>query len=72
VKLLKLRETSQQHMQELNSLKTERSTMLIKIQDLEEKLLETQLQLERVLMRSLLVTPHLLQKGVSENFSIST
>jgi len=38
-----LRETRQQYVQELNSLKTERSTMLIKIQDLEEKLLEIQL-----------------------------
>jgi len=34
--------------QELNSLKTERSTMLMKITNLEENLLETQLQLERV------------------------
>jgi hypothetical protein len=33
---------------ELNSLKTEKTTMLIKINDLEERLLETQLQLERV------------------------
>jgi hypothetical protein len=48
MKLLKLRETCQQHVQELNSLKTEKSTMLTKIQDSEEKLLETQLQLERV------------------------
>jgi len=48
VKYLKLRETRQQHVQELNSLKIERSTLLIKIKDLEEKLLETQLQLERV------------------------
>jgi len=38
-----LKETCQQHVQELNSLKTERSTLLIKIQDLEEKLLEAQL-----------------------------
>jgi hypothetical protein len=45
---LKLRETRQQHMQELNSLKTERSMMLIKITDLEEKLLEPQLQIERL------------------------
>jgi hypothetical protein len=34
--------------QELNSLQTEKSSLLLKIQDLEEKLLETQLQLERV------------------------
>jgi len=48
IKFLKLRETRQQHMQELNSLKTERSMMLIKITDLEEKLLEPQLQIERL------------------------
>jgi hypothetical protein len=48
VKFLKLRETHEQYMHELNSLKTERSTMLIKITDLEENQLETQLQLERV------------------------
>jgi len=48
VKYLKLKEMNQQHVHELNNLKTERSTLLIKIQDLEEKLLETQLQLERV------------------------
>jgi len=41
VKFLKLRETHQQHVQELNNLKTERSTMLMKITDLEENMLET-------------------------------
>jgi hypothetical protein len=41
VKFLKLRETYQQHVQQLNSLKTERSTMLMKITNLEENLLET-------------------------------
>lgn len=40
VNFLKLRETRQQHVQELNGLKTERSTMLIKVTDLEEQLLE--------------------------------
>jgi len=35
-------------MQELNNLRTKKTTMLIKINDLEERLLETQLQLERV------------------------
>jgi hypothetical protein len=34
--------------QKLNSLHTEKSSLLLKIQDLEEKLLETQLQFERV------------------------
>jgi hypothetical protein len=32
----------------LNNLKTEKTTMLIQINDLEERLLKTQLQLERV------------------------
>jgi hypothetical protein len=32
----------------LNSLQTEKSSLLLKIQDLDEKRLETQLQLERV------------------------
>jgi len=35
-------------MLELNSLRTEKTCMLIKINELEERLLETQLQLERV------------------------
>jgi hypothetical protein len=42
-----MRETRQWHVQELNSLKTE-SMMLIKIIDLEDKLLEAQLQIERL------------------------
>jgi hypothetical protein len=45
---LKLRETRQQHVHELNSLQTEKISLLLKIQDLEEQLLETKLQLERV------------------------
>jgi len=48
VEFKKLRETHKQHIHELNSLQTEKSSLLLKIQDLEEKLLETQLQLERV------------------------
>jgi len=53
VEFVKLRETHKQHIHELNSLSTEKSSLLLKIHDLEEKLLETQLQLERVtLMRS--------------------
>jgi predicted nucleic acid-binding Zn-ribbon protein len=48
VKFLKLRERYQKLVQELNSSQTEKSSLLLKIQDLEEKLLETQLQLERV------------------------
>jgi hypothetical protein len=41
-----LRETRKQHIHELNSLQTEKSFLLLKIQDLEEKLLETQLKFE--------------------------
>jgi len=36
------------HLNDLNSLQTEKSSLLLKVQELEEKLLETQLQLERV------------------------
>jgi hypothetical protein len=48
VEFEKLRETRKQHINELNSLQTVKSSLLLKIEDLEEKLLETQLQLERV------------------------
>jgi hypothetical protein len=48
IKFLKLTEICQQHVHKLNSLQTEKSSLLLKMQDLEEKLLETQLQLERV------------------------
>jgi hypothetical protein len=44
----KLREGRKQHLYDLNSLQTEKSSLLLRIQELEEKLLETQLQLERV------------------------
>jgi len=44
----KLREGCKQHLYDLNSLQTEKSSLLLRIQDLDEKLLETQLQLERV------------------------
>jgi hypothetical protein len=43
IEFLKLREKYKQPMQELNNLWTEKTTMLIKINDLEERLLETQL-----------------------------
>jgi len=46
VEFEKLREARKQHIHELNSLQTEKSSLLLKIQGLEEKLLETQLQLE--------------------------
>jgi len=42
VKFLKLRETRQQYVLELNNLKTEKSTLLLKITNLEGKLLEAQ------------------------------
>jgi len=44
----KLREGRKQHLNDLNNLQTEKSSLLHKVQELEEKLLETQLQLERV------------------------
>jgi len=44
----KLREGCKQHLYDLNSLQIEKSSLLLRIQELEEKLLETQLQLERV------------------------
>jgi hypothetical protein len=48
IEFLKLREKYKQQVQELNNLRIEKTTMLIKINDLEERLLETQLHLERV------------------------
>jgi predicted nucleic acid-binding Zn-ribbon protein len=44
----KLREGRKKHLSDLNSLQTEKSSLLLIIQELEEKLLETQLQLEKV------------------------
>jgi hypothetical protein len=48
VEFLKLREKYKKHVLELNSLRTEKTYLLIKINELEERLLETQLQLERI------------------------
>jgi hypothetical protein len=48
VEFLKLREKYKQQVLELNNLRTEKTSMLIKINDLEERLLETQLQLETI------------------------
>jgi len=45
----KLREGRKQHLHDLNCLYNEKSTLLHRIQELKEKLLETQLQLERVI-----------------------
>jgi hypothetical protein len=47
VEFLKRREKYKQQVLELNTLRTKKTTMLIKINDLEERLLETQLQLEK-------------------------
>jgi hypothetical protein len=44
----KLREGRKQYLNDLNSLQTEKSSLLHKIQELDEKLLETHLRLERV------------------------
>jgi archaellum component FlaC len=44
----KLTEGRKQHLYDLNSLQTEKNSLLLRIQELEENLLETQLQLERV------------------------
>jgi len=57
VEFLKLKEKYKQQVQELNNLKTEKTAMLIKINDLEERLLETQLQLERVSNEKLIHMP---------------
>jgi hypothetical protein len=48
VEFLKLREKYKQQVLELNNLGTEKTSILIKINDLEERLLETLWQLERV------------------------
>jgi hypothetical protein len=37
----KLREGRKQHLNDLNSLQTEKSSLMLKVQELEEKLLET-------------------------------
>jgi hypothetical protein len=49
VEFEKLREARKQHIHDLNNLQAEKSLLLLKIKGLEEKLLETQLQLERVI-----------------------
>jgi hypothetical protein len=46
---MKLRERHEQNVLELNNVKTEKCTLLQKITDLEDKLLEAQLQLERII-----------------------
>jgi hypothetical protein len=43
VEFEKLREAQKQHIHDLNNFHTEKSSLLLKIHDLEEKLLETQL-----------------------------
>jgi hypothetical protein len=48
VEFLKLKEKYKQQVLELNNLRIVKTSILIKINDLEERLLETQLQLERI------------------------
>jgi hypothetical protein len=48
LKYEKLRVGRKQQLYDLNSLQTEKSSLLLRIQELKENLLETQLQLERV------------------------
>jgi hypothetical protein len=48
VEFEKLREGYKQYIHDLNSSQTEKSSLLRKIQELKEKLLERQLQLEKV------------------------
>jgi hypothetical protein len=47
IKFVKLRETHQKNVLELNMLKTEKSALLQKIKDLEDELVEAQLRLEK-------------------------
>jgi len=47
MELMKLRESNQKKVLKLNTMKTERDTLLQKIMDLEDKLMDAQLQLEK-------------------------
>lgn len=49
MELMKLRESNQKKVMNLNTMKTERDTLLQKIKDLEDKLMDAQLQLENFL-----------------------
>jgi hypothetical protein len=71
VEFLKLREKYKQQVLELNSLRIEKTAMLIKINNLEERLLETQLQLERVSDKKLI---HMLpiQKCPTDNTGLGS
>jgi len=48
VEFKEMREARKKHIHDLNSLQTKKSSLLLKMQGLGEKLLETQLQLDRV------------------------
>jgi hypothetical protein len=48
MELIKLRESNQKKVIKLNTMKTERDTLLQKITDLEDKLMDAQLQLEKL------------------------
>jgi hypothetical protein len=47
MELMKLRESNQKKVIKLSTMKTERDTLLQKITDLEDKLMDAQLQLEK-------------------------
>jgi hypothetical protein len=47
MELMKLRESNQKKVMKMNTMKTERDTLLQKIMDLEDKLMDAQLQLEK-------------------------
>jgi hypothetical protein len=47
MELMKLRESNQMKVMKLNTMKTERDTLLQKIMDLEDKMMDAQLQLEK-------------------------
>jgi len=49
MELMKLRESNQKKVMKLNTMKTKRDTLLQKITDLEDKLMDAQLQLEKFL-----------------------
>jgi hypothetical protein len=47
MELMKLRESNQKKVMKLNTMKTERDTLLHKITELGDKLMDAQLQLEK-------------------------
>jgi vacuolar-type H+-ATPase subunit D/Vma8 len=47
MELMKMKESNQKKVMKMNTMKTERDTLLQKITDLEDKLMDAQLQLEK-------------------------